>query len=434
MRHVKIIAAKCLPLSSELLMAFLTVDILWQLLCERQPFSMWIYLLSGIGMAVGNYLFLLRRRRLWQIALLNVVICAIWISALTYTLDRTYPPLLIIQIPMYVLPIWRGYYWGVTPVTTQRLHTYLETVGLFCLFYFIVFSFFPPLAKRIPPLLAMLVLDLLTSVLMRTSGRNTIRAGGVSLGHLPAFLLPIALAAAAAALGAGLLVFRGELLPLLQAVGAAFTQALYFVVRVLSSLFQGRSTTAESSSTASEGTDVPLQVPVEESSLLTQILTWVMLAALAALVLALIACLLYCLWQLLHRERSSVAEEADDELTRRSLRRPRLLSRVRNYLRVRSFLIRYRGTPRAALLELEKWGVLHRCRRQSRETPREYLKRLVDGPLQGHLEQSQLSAYQVLIEDVDRSLYGGLPPCLSREQVQKLLSAVRRARLRTSES
>ena len=123
MRHVKIIAAKCLPLSSELLMAFLTVDILWQLLCGRQPFSMWIYLLSGIGMAVGNYLFLLRRRRLWQIALLNVVICAIWISALTYTLDRTYPPLLIIQIPMYVLPIWRGYYSGVTPVTTQRLHT-----------------------------------------------------------------------------------------------------------------------------------------------------------------------------------------------------------------------------------------------------------------------------------------------------------------------
>ena len=41
MRHGKTTALKCLPLATELLIVFLTADILWQLLCGRPPFSMW---------------------------------------------------------------------------------------------------------------------------------------------------------------------------------------------------------------------------------------------------------------------------------------------------------------------------------------------------------------------------------------------------------
>ncbi len=47
MRHGKTTALKCLPLATELLIVFLTADILWQLLCGRPPFSMWGFLLSG---------------------------------------------------------------------------------------------------------------------------------------------------------------------------------------------------------------------------------------------------------------------------------------------------------------------------------------------------------------------------------------------------
>lgn len=37
MRHGKTTALKCLPLATELLIVFLTADILWQLLCGRRP-------------------------------------------------------------------------------------------------------------------------------------------------------------------------------------------------------------------------------------------------------------------------------------------------------------------------------------------------------------------------------------------------------------
>ena len=58
MRHGKTTALKCLPLATELLIVFLTADILWQLLCGRPPFSMWGFLLSGGLMTAGNSLFL----------------------------------------------------------------------------------------------------------------------------------------------------------------------------------------------------------------------------------------------------------------------------------------------------------------------------------------------------------------------------------------
>ena len=82
MRHGKTTALKCLPLATELLIVFLTADILWQLLCGRPPFSMWGFLLSGGLMTAGNSLFLQKPRRFWQILLLNVRLCAVWIPLL----------------------------------------------------------------------------------------------------------------------------------------------------------------------------------------------------------------------------------------------------------------------------------------------------------------------------------------------------------------
>ena len=83
--------------------------------------------------------------------------------------------------------------------------------------------------------------------------------------------------------------------------------------------------------------------------------------------------------------------------------------------------------PRAALLELEHWGARRRCRRQSQETPREYLERLAGGPLRDALDAPMQARYSILVDDVERSLYSTLPPRLSREQVRELLSTVHRS-------
>lgn len=154
MRHGKTTALKCLPLATELLIVFLTADILWQLLCGRPPFSMWGFLLSGGLMTAGNSLFLQKPRRFWQILLLNVLLCAVWIPLLSRTLDLTYPPLLVIQVPLYLFPLCRGYHWGVTPVTVRHLHGAGEYMGLYGLFYLIVASFAPQLLDRVPVLLS----------------------------------------------------------------------------------------------------------------------------------------------------------------------------------------------------------------------------------------------------------------------------------------
>ena len=158
MRHGKTTALKCLPLATELLIVFLTADILWQLLCGRPPFSLWGFLLSGGLMTAGNSLFLQKPRRFWQILLLNVLLCAVWIPLLSRTLDLTYPPLLVIQVPLYLFPLCRGYHWGVTPVTVRHLHGAGEYMGLYGLFYLIVASFAPQLLDRVPVLLALLAL------------------------------------------------------------------------------------------------------------------------------------------------------------------------------------------------------------------------------------------------------------------------------------
>ena len=115
-------------------------------------------------------------------------------------------------------------------------------------------------------------------------------------------------------------------------------------------------------------------------------------------------------------------------MVRTALRRPGLLARLRQRLRIRVYLARYAGTPRAALLQLERWGAGHHCRRQRQETPREYLTRLAEGPLGLLLDPPLRLRYDTLMGDVDRSLYGALPPQLSREQVRELLAAIRRGK------
>ena len=235
MRHGKTAALRCLPLATELLIVFLTADILWQLLCGRPPFSMFGFLFSGGLMAAGNTLFLRKPRRFWQILLLNALLCAVWIPLLSRTLDLTYPPLLVIQVPLYLFPLCRGYHWGVTPVTVLHLHSAGEYMGLYGLFYLIVASFTPQLLDRVPVLLALLLLDLLAVVGMRTSGRNTIRAGS-PFGRLPALLIPAVLAALAVAACALLLAARGELIPIFQAIGSFLQGALIAVFRFLTSL------------------------------------------------------------------------------------------------------------------------------------------------------------------------------------------------------
>ena len=555
MRHGKTTALKCLPLATELLIVFLTADILWQLLCGRPPFSMWGFLLSGGLMTAGNSLFLQKPRRFWQILLLNVLLCAVWIPLLSRTLDLTYPPLLVIQVPLYLFPLCRGYHWGVTPVTVRHLHGAGEYMGLYGLFYLIVASFAPQLLDRVPVLLALLALDLLAVVGMRTSGRNTIRAGspfgrlpalqkprrfwqilllnvllcavwipllsrtldltyppllviqvplylfplcrgyhwgvtpvtvrhlhgageymglyglfylivasfapqlldrvpvllallaldllavvgmrtsgrntiraGSPFGRLPALLVPAVLALLAVAACALLLAARGELIPIFQAVGSLLEGALIAAFRFLTSLFQGRSAgSAGMSSAAGGGSEAAL--PVESASgpaIAPQLVTALLLLSLAALVLAGVAALVRWLWH--SRSRIRLPEEDDDDgLVRQRLGRRGLLYRLGQRLRVRAFLLWYAGTPRAALLELERWGARRRCRRQSQETPREYLERLAGDPLRDALDTPMQARYAILVDDVERSLYSTLPPRLSREQVRELLSTVHRS-------
>ena len=229
MRHLRTIAAKCLPLVSELLIVFLTADILWQLLCGRPPFSLAGFLLSGGLMTAANHAFLRRPRLFWQVLLLNVCLCAVWVPLLSLTLERTYPPLLVLQLPLYLFPLCRGYHWGVTSVSIRALRSAGEYMGLYGLFYLTVASFVPQLLSRVPVLLAVLLLDLLAVVGMRTSGRNTIRAGS-PLSRLPALLVPAALIAGAAAACLGLLAARGTLIPLVQAAGACLQSGLRALV------------------------------------------------------------------------------------------------------------------------------------------------------------------------------------------------------------
>ena len=202
-------------------------------------------------------------------------------------------------------------------------------------------------------------------------------------------------------------------------------------MQLLLSLFAGRSSTAGETLAAGGGGSASAGALPETDAgpgIDPQLLAALLGLALAALLILAAAALLRWLWRNRRRVLSSGEDGGAEDLTRTSLRRPGPLQRLRRWLRLRSFLLRRAGTPRAALLQLERWGVRRRCIRQSRETPREYLGRLEAGPLAGLLSPEQCRIYRQLAEDVDRDLYGGLPARLTREQVRDLLAAIRRAR------
>ena len=121
----------------------------------------------------------------------------------------------------------------------------------------------------------------------------------------------------------------------------------------------------------------------------------------------------------------------EDAFARSDLPRRSLLARLLGGIRVRVFLLRREGTPRAALLWLELWGAAHRCRRRRVETPREYLQRLRKLRLEATLPPAMLQRYDALLADIDCALYGSGQPCLGAEQVRELLAAVRGAQRQT---
>ena len=300
-------------------------------------------------------------------------------------------------------------------------------MGLYGLFYLIVASFAPQLLDRVPVLLALLALDLLAVVGMRTSGRNTIRAGS-PFGRLPVLLVPAVLALLAVAACALLLAARGELIPIFQAVGSLLEGALIAVFRFLTSLFQGRSAgSAGMSSAAGGGSEAAL--PVESASgpaIAPQLVTALLLLSLAALVLAGVAALVRWLWR--SRSRIRLPEEDDDDgLVRQRLGRRGLLSRLGQRLRVRAFLLRYAGTPVPPFWNWSAGAPAAAAAVKARRPPGS-IWNVWQGVPPGRAGYAHAgSGTAILVDDVERSLYSTLPPRLSREQVRELLSTVHRS-------
>ena len=428
MRFGKLLAARCLLITGELSVIFLTVDLLWELIGGCPPFSFGIYLFAGALTVCANAVFARRRRLLWQVILLNALVCAVWVPLLSLTLDRRSPLLLMLQLPLYIFPLWRGYTWGTHPVTARGARTAVEIMAPYCFFYLIVVSWSPRFANRVPLLLILLLLELLLPVLLRTSGPNTVRAGSISLRHLPSLLLPVLLAVLAAVGCLVLLAFQSQLSAFFSAAGAVLESALLAVVRFLSSLSGGGSASLEdtASSDVAGGSGGLAPLPERgEAWLSPELVTGLLLLAAGALAAAGLAALIRWFWR--NRNRRAFGGSLPEDLEAAPVSgKAGLLSRLRWRLRRRMFLLRYAGTPRAALLELERWGIRRRCGRQPQETPREYLERLAAGPLRQALGADGLAAlYQRLTDEVDRSLYGGLSPRLSREQVRSLLRAIR---------
>ena len=428
MRFGKLLAARCLLITGELSVIFLTVDLLWEVIGGCPPFSFGIYLFAGALTVCANAVFARKRRLLWQVILLNALVCAVWVPLLSLTLDRRSPLLLMLQLPLYIFPLWRGYTWGTHPVTARGARTAVEIMVPYCFFYLIVVSWSSQFANRVPLLLILLLLELLLPVLLRTSGPNTVRAGSISLRHLPSLLLPVLLAVLAAVGCLVLLAFQSQLSAFFSAAGAVLESALLAVVRFLSSLSGGGSASLEdtASSDVAGGSGGLAPLPERGDAWLSpELVTGLLLLAAGALAAAGLAALIRWFWR--NRNRRAFGGSLPEDLEAAPVSgKAGLLSRLRWRLRRRMFLLRYAGTPRAALLELERWGIRRRCGRQPQETPREYLERLAAGPLRQALGADGLAAlYQRLTDEVDRSLYGGLSPRLSREQVRSLLRAIR---------
>ena len=429
MNLLKNLTVRWVPLISEQLWIYLTVEILWNLLCGREPFSLVGYLLCGAVMVCGNVLFLRRSRPLWAVVCFNLLLCLIWAPLLARTLDRSYPILIWLLVGQFLLPAARGYYHAARNVTVTRLQNCGERMVLYCLLYLIVASFVPDIVHRIPLLVAVLVLDLLAVVLLRTTGRNTVQAGGRGT-LVSGVLLFSALGAAAAAAGA-LLSRSGDWILQMGSRAADMLGRLILAVwHFWQRLFRSRDL---SSVTAPEGQSFgDTALPVRDLQA-PELMRRVMLGIVAVCMLVIAAMVLWSLLQWLWKNwnRAVRLDGGEDAFVRSDLPRRRLLARLLGGIRVRVFLLRREGTPRAALLWLELWGAAHRCRRRRVETPREYLQRLRKLRLEATLPPAMLQRYDALLADIDCALYGSGQPCLGAEQVRELLAAVRGAQRQT---
>ena len=278
------------------------------------------FLLSGGLMTAGNSLFLQKPRRFWQILLLNVLLCAVWIPLLSRTLDLTYPPLLVIQVPCTSSPV-PGDTTGASRLSRSATSTGPgEYMGLYGLFYLIVASFAPQPLDRVPVLLA-------------AAGAGSAGSGGdahlrpqhhsgrFSFGRLPVLLVPAVLACW---LWPPALCYwppGGELIPIFQAVGDLLEGALIAVFRFLTSLPGPLRRVRRMSSAAGGGSEAAL--PVESASgpaIAPQLVTALLLLSLAALVLAGVVALVRWLWR--SRGRIRLPEEDDDDGLVRQLSGP----------------------------------------------------------------------------------------------------------------
>ncbi len=423
MRRWKSALLKCLPVLSGELFAFLTLDILWTLLEYGPPFSLPLYLAAGAAVVLVNDRFLRRRRTVRAILLVNAGLCLAWGIPLALTLERSHPVLLMFQLPLFALPPLLGWRSAVTPVTPQKMQGCSEMTGLFTLFYLIVASFVPALLPKAVLMAGVLVLDLWTAARLRTSGRNAIPVEG-TLGRLPALLLPALAAAGTGALCLLLWLGHSGALAALGAAGGALLGGLQAFFQLWAAFAQRMSASDAQTSEFSLGTGGGGGLPAEEGSALPPELGALLAGALlAGMLLFVLAALIH--WYLNNRNRTRMlgGEELEEPV------RPRLgalLAALLRRARLQLFLLQNRDTPRAALIQLERWGSRRRCRRRAAETPREYLERL-GSRLEPLLEGAQLADYRQLIADIEVSLYGRGAPALEPERVRALLRAVRRA-------
>lgn len=426
MTLLKRVAVRVLPLANEQLWGYLSFEILWQLLDGRSPFSLWGYLLSGALVVGANTLFLRRRRSIWAVLVLNGIVCFVWVPLLARTLDRTYAILIYLQILLFLLLAIRGYQHSTRTVTVLRLQNCGEMMAIFCLFYLIVASFVPALMVRVPLALAVLLLDMLAVVLLRTTGRNTVRAGGRG-SLVPTLLIFAALGAAAAAAGTLLVRGRDWILTAADRAGDALAWLILAVWNFWQSLFKPRELAPVTTVPGQEFQDVGMEMEmVRDTPLVRRIMLGVVAVCLVVVGAVLLWSLLQWLWQ--SRHRAVWPGDDDETLSRSALPRRGLLARALGALRIGLFLLRRQGTPRAALLQLELWGAMHHCRRHLGETPREYLQRLRQTRLETVLSADMNTRYDHLLADVEAVLYGDAEPHLTREEVRELLAAAKQGR------
>lgn len=420
---MKTILIRSLPLYSEALIAYSLVGIVWELLSGTPPLSLVVYLTSCTVIVAANVLFLKKPRPMWKLFLLNIFLAFCWIPALYATVSQSEPLLQAFPLSLFAIPLIRGYQHSIASLTPFKIQTYAELTQLYILLYLIVACYVPGIFHQVPPMLVVMILELWALVQFRTSAPNVIRAGGPQKHGTVLFLL---LFAGGAACTAWLLFcFREELQPVLAALQLVAQSGLILLVKFMNLLVKSRSTQAEAL-LVSEGnnTGEPDMLVGGQMNQNTQLILIIFYILIAALLLITLCAILRWLCKYFRniRQGEDLFQMSPDESSEIS----GLLRKIRLHMRIRHFSKQYRGSPRAALLQLEQWGKQYRCARKPEETPKEYLQRIQQTQLSS-LPQNQKDVFSVLQEDIDRALYGETSPQLSPSSVCELLLCVKAA-------